>query len=252
MAEKRAYNATQQMTRMARIQSLGELTASIAHEINQPLAATLASAEACHNWLSREAPDTQKAIQALERIKRETCRVSEVIERIRRLSKNEVMKKEIVDFNNIVEETLALSKALIEHNDIELTWNRTIDPLIVEVDRIQMMQVLGNLILNAIDAFQASNKAERFITLKTFTLENKIYMRLTDTGAGLSNNDIKHIFNAFWTSRDGGTGLGLTLCRAIIEAHKGIITAKPNPHGGAVFEIALPNMKKHKAIDYEV
>lgn len=240
VAEKNAINATYQMTRIARIQSLGELTASIAHEINQPLAATTASADACRNWLMRDKPDINRAIQALERIRRETRRASEVVERVRRLSKNEITQKEICDLNDIVSDTLALSNALIEHHDIELTWNRYDSPLMIHVDKVQMMQVIGNLFLNAIEALQPQSITERFITIKTFTMNAQACFRMTDTGVGLSEDDIKHIFDAFWTKRDGGTGLGLTLCRAIVEAHKGIIIVRQNPHGGAIFEIRLP------------
>lgn len=246
-AEKRAIHATQQMTRMARIQSLGELTASIAHEINQPLAATTASADACRNWLVRDRPDVDRAIQALERISRETRRASDVIERVRRLSKNEITQKEIVNLNDIVAETVALSKALLEHHDIELTWNRADELLIVEADRVQMMQVIGNLFLNAIEALQTRIAADRFVTIKTYKQNSKAYVRMTDTGIGLSDSDLKHIFDAFWTKREGGTGLGLTLCRAIIEAHKGLITASANPHGGAIFELILPCLSENES-----
>ncbi|WP_245256528.1 sensor histidine kinase [Bartonella tamiae] len=248
MSEKRAMNATEQMTRMARIQSLGELTASIAHEINQPLAATTASADACRNWLVRDKPDIGRAVQALERISKEAHRASEVIERVRRLSKNEITKKEIVDFNEIVAETIALSKALIEHNDIELHWNRCESKLLIDADRVQIMQVIGNLFLNAIEALNIRHAADRFITVKTFILDNRANLRMTDTGIGISDDDLKHIFDAFWTKREGGTGLGLTLCRAIVEAHKGVITARTNPHGGAIFEISLPLAIKPEVI----
>lgn len=250
IAEKNAINATHQVTRMARIQSLGELTASIAHEINQPLAATTASADACRNWLVRDKPDIDRAIQALERIRREARRASEVIERIRRLSKNEITQKEICDFNEIVSETLTLSNALIEHHDIELTWNRHNAPLIVNADRVQIVQVIGNLLLNAIEALQPRSITERFITVKTFAQNDQAYFRVTDTGIGLSEDDMKHIFDAFWTKRDGGTGLGLTLCRAIVEAHKGIAVVRANPHGGTIFEIILPCIIDNESNDH--
>jgi len=240
-AEQNAISAIERLNRVARIQSLGELIASIGHEINQPLAAATVSADACRNWLYRDRPDIERAKAALERVTRETSRAAAVIERIRSLSKNEAPNKELFDLNTIVAETLELSAQQIDAIGIHLEWDRADHPLIIEADHVQMMQVTSNLILNAIAAVKTQEPTNRFISVTTRRDGNhKVCLIITDTGCGIAENDLAHIFDAFWTKREGGTGLGLTLVRAIVEAHKGIIEARHNPHGGASFKVLLP------------
>lgn len=247
-AEKQANQANAQLTRVARIQSLGELTATIAHEINQPLAAAVASADACRNWLLRDTPDLERAKKALERIQCETKRASDVVTRIRSISKNEAPNKQVIDLNVIVGEILALSTTLIDRNEIHFEWVKYPEPLSIKADKVQIMQVVSNLLLNAIDALKERPDDNRFMTLTTGHNDEQVILTLTDTGTGIKNKDLNHIFDAFWTTRKGGTGLGLTLCRAIIEAHEGILRAEHNPHGGTTMRITLPkteNIGRH-------
>lgn len=244
-AEQNAIRALERLNRVARIQSLGELIASIGHEINQPLAAATVSADACRNWLFRDPPDIDRAKAALERVTRETSRAAAVIERIRSLSKNEAPYKEFFDLNTIVAETLEISAQQIDTIGIHLEWNKADQPLIIEADRVQLMQVTSNLVLNAISAVKTQKSTNRFISVTTRRDENhKVCLIITDTGCGIAESDLAHIFDAFWTKREGGTGLGLTLVRAIVEAHKGIIEARHNPHGGASFKVVFPEARQ--------
>lgn len=242
-AEGAALKATQQLNRVARIKSLGELTASIAHEINQPLAAASSSADACRNWLNKEPVEVERALAALERINREISRASDVITRIRSLAKNELPHKQPYDLNDIVEEALSLASHLIARHSIHLEWQKDEQPLMINADKVQMLQVITNIILNAIEAVRQKKPQQRDIIVVTLYNQHRIHLSVMDSGCGLSDQQMKQIFDAFWTTREGGTGLGLTLCRAIVEAHRGIINVEHNPKGGAIFNISLPENK---------
>ncbi|UXN03409.1 sensor histidine kinase [Bartonella sp. HY406] len=246
-AEDLAFKATQQLNRVARIKSLGELTASIAHEINQPLAAAGSSADACRNWLKKDPVEVERALIALERINREISRASDVITRIRSLAKNETPHKQAYDLNDIVEEAIALASHLIERHLIHLEWEKDEQPLLINADKVQMLQVITNIILNAIEAVRQKRPEERNILVVTDYYQHRVQLSVIDSGCGMSDQQITQIFDAFWTTREGGTGLGLTLCRAIVEAHRGIITVEHNPKGGAIFSISLPENKINRS-----
>lgn len=239
-AEAIAREARLGLVRIARVTSIAQLTASIAHEVNQPLAAIVTSGNACARWLSQDPPNLDKAGRAIERIVADANRASEVIVRVRRLAKGESPDATIFDLNQAIEEVVSLSLAEIDRLDI--TLRRYLQEALpaVRADRIQIQQVVGNLLLNAIEAVTASPRRERDIEIISSVEDGRTaVVTVADNGIGFSPGTSDRLFDAFWTTKDDGMGLGLTLSRSIVEANGGQISTETNSGGGAIIRFSL-------------
>jgi C4-dicarboxylate-specific signal transduction histidine kinase len=248
MAEQRRTEETLQATRAelaraARITTIGELTASIAHEVNQPLAAVVANADACVAWLSREKPDLAEARSAAERATQGATRASEVIARIRSLITKATPEKSHVQINRVIEETAALAEGQAARNHVVIKLELSPDLPIVFGDSIQLQQVILNLVVNGIEAMTTVTDRPKMLTLRTQP-ENKGQIRVSveDSGVGLTEEVMRRLFEPFFTTRAQGMGMGLSISRSIIEAHGGRLWAESNgTGGGATFQFTLPS-----------
>ena len=241
LAEDKLEQTRADLARFARVASLGELTASIAHEVNQPLAGVVSSGNACQRWLASEPPNVERAVQSLDRIIRDAHRASQVVERIRNLAKNAPPKKVPVDLNEAVLEIIAVSRAGIEESGISLKTQLASGLPSVWADRIQLQQVILNLVVNAIEAMSElpAGPKDLFIGTEKNGV-NEVLLTVRDSGTGLDPEKAQHIFDALYTTKREGMGMGLAVSRGIIEAHGGHLWATPNAPVGAVFQFKLP------------
>jgi C4-dicarboxylate-specific signal transduction histidine kinase len=244
--QKRTEEALQatraELTRAARITTIGELTASIAHEVNQPLAAVVANADACVAWLSREKPDLAEARSAAERATQGATRASEVIARIRSLISKATPEKSRVPLNQIMEQTAALAEGQAARNHVAIKLELSPDLLIVLGDSIQLQQVVLNLIVNGIEAMTSVTDRPRMLTLRTEPDDKgQVRVSVRDSGVGLNEEVMRRLFEPFFTTRAKGMGMGLSISRSIIEAHGGRLWAESNGSGGATFQFTLPS-----------
>lgn len=240
-AEAATHVARAQLTRIARVSSLGVLTTSIAHEVNQPLTAVVTSGEAALRWLGQDPPNLDKARRAIERANSDANRASDVIVRIRGLAKGEPPHKSWVDLNDAVVEAVGLAQAEINRNDVTLRMNLADDLPLVLADKIQVQQVIGNLVLNALEAMQGASSPTLNLVVSTVrTPSDEALVAVADSGVGLPQDALEQLFDACWTTKKGGIGMGLTISRSIVEAHDGRIWAIPNSPSGAIFQFTLP------------
>lgn len=246
MEEQRRTEETLQatraeLTRAARITTIGELTASIAHEVNQPLAAVVANADACVAWLSRDHPDLAEARAAAERATEGATRASDVIARIRSLITRATPQKSRVEINQIIEQTAALAEAQAARNNTAITLELAPDSPCALGDSIQLQQVILNLVINGIEAMTTVTDRPRTLTLSSESQDGgQIRVAVHDSGIGLSDEVKKRLFEPFFTTRTKGMGMGLSISRSIIEAHGGRLWAESNGSGGSVFQFILP------------
>lgn len=245
-ARMAAHDAQAQLMRLSRVTSLEGLTTSIAHEVNQPLAAIVTSGNACQRWLAQTPPNLDKARQALERILSDAGRASSIIARVRSLTRGEPPDKSAFAFNEAVRDVLALSQAEIARNNIILTT--TLDPDLADAvaDRVQIQQVIGNLILNAIEAMIEVSASSRMMRISSAASGSTIVFSVFDSGVGFAPGVHQHLFEAFWTTKEEGIGVGLSISRAIIESNGGQLWAESNAGGGAVFRFSVPSISQEK------
>jgi C4-dicarboxylate-specific signal transduction histidine kinase len=247
MAEQKHTEETLQITRAelaraARITTIGELTASIAHEVNQPLAAVVANADACVAWLSREQPDLAEARAAADRATQGATKASEVIARIRTLITKATPEKSPVQFNQVIKETSALAAGQASRNDVAIEFDLSPDLPYVLGDSIQFQQVVLNLLMNGIEAMSNVTGRPRKLVLRTETLSSgQIRVSVKDLGVGVNADVMPRLFEPFFTTRAKGMGMGLPISRSIIEAHGGRLWAESDSSGGAIFQFTLPS-----------
>ena len=246
MEEQRRTEETLQATRAelaraARITTIGELTASIAHEVNQPLAAIVANADACVAWLSREHPDLAEARAAAERATQGATRASDVIARIRSLITKATPERSRVEINRVMEETAILAAGQATTNRVSIELQLSPGSPIVLGDSIQLQQVILNLVMNGIDAMTTVTDRPRTLTLRS-ELQDTGHIRVAvqDSGIGLTEEVKGRLFEPFFTTRSKGMGMGLSISRSIIEAHGGRLWGESNGTGGATFQFTLP------------
>ncbi len=241
-AEAAIHDARERLLRIARVTSLGELTASIAHEVNQPLAAVVTSAGACRRWLAADPPNIEKAERAAERIVAEASRASEVIARVRGLASGKPPMRDRFDLNALVLEIVELARGQIDRHDILLRLYLPEDLPPVFGDRVQIGQVVGNLLLNAIDAVMADPARGHEIELIASLTKGgeSVTLAVADSGIGFRPGEAERLFDAFWTTKQDGIGLGLTISRAIVEANGGRIWTEENELDGATLLFTLP------------
>ncbi len=242
---KRAEAALQQaqddLARLNRVMLLGEMTASIAHEVNQPIAATVTNAHAGLRWLGAQPPDLEEARQALGRIVRDSNRAGEVIDRIRALVKKVPPRRELLDIYEAIREVIALTQAETQRNAVRLQSRLADDLPLVSADRVQLQQVMINLIINAIEAMTGTSDGPRELTIVSSVDDaNDVVVEVQDTGPGLSPEKLDRLFQSFYTTKPDGIGMGLAISRSIAEAHGGWLSAAPNKPRGAVFRLTLP------------
>jgi signal transduction histidine kinase len=224
-----------------RVTSLGELTASIAHEVNQPLGGVLINAEACQSWLDCDPPNMNEAHAALERIARDGTRAGEVIQRIRALAKKTDSKMTPLNLNDLLSETLTFVQHELQSSRVALRVERASVLPTVLADKVQLQQLILNLVLNSIEAMQPLTDRSRELVIRS-EQEDAQHVRVTvsDCGVGFSADSAGRLFNTFFTTKSGGLGMGLSICRSIIELHGGRIRALPNMPHGASIQFTLP------------
>jgi PAS domain S-box-containing protein len=240
-AEEGLRDAQMQLAHVNRVATMGQLSASIAHEVNQPVAAVLINADVALHWLSGPTPDLDQTRQALGRIVKNGQRAGEIIGRIRALIKKVAPQKDRLDVNEAILEVIALTRSELDRSGVSLKVQLANDLPPVEGDRIQLQQVLINLIVNAVEAMRSTSEGARELWIETGTdAPGSVLVAVRDTGPGLDAQILDHLFDAFYTTKLSGMGMGLSICRSIIEAHGGRIWTTPNLPQGAIFQFALP------------
>jgi C4-dicarboxylate-specific signal transduction histidine kinase len=218
---------------------MGELAASIAHEVNQPLAAVITNAEACLRWLDQGSPNLDEAREAVSRIIRDGRRGGDVITRIRALLKKEPPVNISLKVNELIQETMALAQARLRGVTLRIELAESLPS--VCADRVQLQQVLLNLMANAVDAMKSLTQRQRLLHIQTMSqMPGMVLVRIRDSGPGLDPDKIEQLFEPFYTTKTQGLGMGLSISRSIIEAHGGRLWAEPAGESGAVFQFTLP------------
>jgi two-component system, LuxR family, sensor kinase FixL len=241
-AEEALHKAQAELAHVTRVATLGEMTASIAHEVNQPLAAVVTNANACLRWLARQSPDLDEARAAVERIVRDGGRASEVIERIRALVKKSPPRQDWLNINDTILEVIALARSEMHTNRVSLHTQLADRLPLVLADRVQLQQVVLNLIVNGIEAMNRSSEGKRELGISTEGEGSSgVLIAVRDTGVGLNPESLEHLFDPFYTTKPDGMGMGLAISRSIIEAHGGRLWATLNAPCGAVFQFTLPH-----------
>ena len=240
-AEEALQNAQSELARVARVLTLGELTASIAHEVNQPLAAIVTNGEACVRLLAGDPPDLEETRQAVAAMIRDGYRASDVIRRIRALVQHTPPQPAWLDVNALILEVLALVRSDVQRHGVVLQTQLATDLPPVRGDRIQVQQVVLNLLVNALDALRGVPEGVRALQVSAGTAASQgVLVAVRDTGIGLAAASLARLFDAFYTTKAEGMGLGLAISRTIIEAHGGQLWATPNAGPGATFQFTLP------------
>jgi len=240
-AEKELRKAQAELAHVTRVTMLGELTASIAHEVNQPLAAVLANAEASLSWLDRETPDLAAARRSVEWVINDSVRASEVIRRVRALAKKNDMEKVPLDLNQVVKEAIALVQRELASHRVSL--RSELAPALPKIlgDRIQLQQVVINLLMNGTEAMQPITDRPRELVVRSGQDEtHQVLLSVADCGVGIAAENANRLFSAFFTTKSSGLGMGLSIGRSIVEAHGGRLSASGNEGPGATFQIVLP------------
>ncbi len=260
-AEQAVLQAQAELAHVTRVTTLGELTASIAHEINQPLSAIGTNADASLRWLARDSPDLEEVSKAIHRITRDAKRASAVVSRMRALFKKAPTAKEPLDINELIQEVLILTQSEVKKNLVSLRIRFANDLPLVMGDKIQLQQVILNLLINAIQAMSGVAEGPRDLEVSSEKVVrtqggsrqgryeegslgesdwNEVLITVRDSGPGLDPQRLDHLFDAFYTTKPQGMGMGLSISRSIIEAHSGRLWANANSPRGAVFQFTLP------------
>jgi PAS domain S-box-containing protein len=238
-AEEALRQAQADLARVSRVNTIGELTASLAHEVNQPIAAAVTNANTCLRWLSRDQPDVEEARAAATRIVKDGTRAAEIIHRVRLLFQKGAPQRQLVQVNEVIREMTVLLRGEAARHNISVRTDLATDLPEVKADRVQLQQVLMNLMVNAIDAMKEVD-GTRVLAIKSQpAADDEVMVSIRDTGVGLPPQDAEQIFNAFFTTKAHGTGMGLRISRSIIESHGGRLWAGDNTPRGASFYFTL-------------
>jgi C4-dicarboxylate-specific signal transduction histidine kinase len=220
---------------------MGELVASIAHEINQPLAAIVANGDAGLRWLNRDEPDLDEVRKAVSRVTQDARRAGKMIENLRELTKKSEPQFARLDIDGAVQEILVLTRSELMQHDVVVQTDLSTGDRMVFGDRVQLQQVLLNLIVNGIEAMSAVIDRPKVLTISSERVEpTGVLVAVKDTGAGIDPATADRIFESFFTTKPSGMGMGLSICRSIIEAHGERLLASPNTPHGAIFKFMLP------------
>jgi PAS domain S-box-containing protein len=239
-AEEALRQAETDLARISRITTMGELTASLAHEVNQPIAAAVTDANTCLRWLSRDEPDVEEARQAASRTVKDATRAAEIISRVRQLFKKGAPQREPVDLNEIIQEMVVLLRSEASRYSISVRTELAANLPRVLGDRVQLQQVLMNLMVNGIDALREVEGTRELTIHSQRGQDEHVQVSVSDTGVGLPPQQADQLFNAFFTTKPHGTGMGLRISRSIVESHGGRLWAADNSSRGASFHLTLP------------
>jgi C4-dicarboxylate-specific signal transduction histidine kinase len=239
-AEEAFRKVQMQLAHANRVATVGQLTASITHEVNQPITAAITYALAARRWLGAEPPNLHEVDDALSLIVKEGNRAGEVVGRISALIKKAPARKDAVAINDAILEIIALTRIEAANNDVSVRTQLAEGLPRVEGDRVQLQQVLLNLIINAIEAMRDIGEDQRELLISTRHEADAVSVEVRDSGPGFAPAAIERMFEAFYTTKPSGLGLGLSICRSIIEAHNGRLWASPNVPRGAVFGFIAP------------
>jgi len=233
--------AQAELARVGRLTTMGELVASIAHEINQPLAAILVNGEAGLRWLNRDEPDLDEVKGTVSRVTQDARRAGKIIENLRALAKNAEPQFARLDINGAIQEILALTRSELAQHHVALHTDLSTGERMVFGDRVQLQQVMLNLIMNGIEAMSAVMDRPKILTISSERAEpSGVLIAVKDTGAGVDPATADRIFESLFTTKPNGMGMGLSICRSIIEAHGERFWASPNTPHGAIFQFTLP------------
>jgi len=242
---KRAEEAQADLAHVSRVTTMGELTASLAHEVNQPIAAAVTNANTCLRWLAGDTPNVEEARAAATRIVKDGMRAAEIISRTRLLFKKGTSQRELVDVNEAIREMIVLLRSEATRYKILVRTELAELPQVMG-DRVQLQQVMMNLIMNSIDAMKVVDGTRELIIKSERGEDEQVLVSISDTGVGLPPQQADQIFKAFFTTKAQGTGMGLRISRSIVESHGGRLWAANNSPRGASFHFALPSTAEAK------
>ena len=241
LASEALREAQTQLAHVNRVTTMGELSASIAHEVMQPIAATVTNAKAALNWLNAQPPNLEEARQALGATVKEVNRSTDVIERIRALVKKAPPRKDALEINGAILEVIALTRGEVVKNGVSVQTQLAEGLPLIQGDRVQLQQVILNLITNAVQAMSAVSEGARELLISTAKdASGGVLVAVRDSGPGLNPESFARLFDAFYTTKPGGMGMGLSICRSIVEAHGGRIWASLTAAPGTVLQCILP------------
>jgi PAS domain S-box-containing protein len=240
-SERRYHEVQTELAHANRLATTGQLTASIAHEVNQPIAATITNAQAALRWLSRRPPALEEVRQALDRIVENGNRAGDVIDRIRALIKKAPPRKDHLEINRAVREVLELTRGEAAKNGVSVQTDLADGLPLIEGDRVQLQQVMLNLVMNALEAMSDVSNGVRQLLVSTWTTEvGDVLVTVKDSGPGLAPASAERVFDTFYTTKPTGLGVGLSICRSIIEVHGGQLWVTANLPRGATFQFTVP------------
>ncbi|MCU1758802.1 ATP-binding protein [Pseudomonas sp. 14P_8.1_Bac3] len=239
-SEEALFHSQAKLAHMTRLTSMGELAASIAHEINQPLAALITSGECCKRWINRPEPDLEEAGKSVDRIIQNSVRISDVITCIRALSRQSELQRTVELFEAIVSDSLALMQHDISYHEVRSHCHLGAPSVFISGDRIQLQQVIINLIINACQAMAGVHDRARILRIHTSVNDSEVVLEVADSGSGISKDILPSLFDPFFTTKPTGLGIGLSICRSIIEFHGGRIWVNSKVGRGTQFMVALP------------
>ncbi|WP_137805684.1 sensor histidine kinase [Pseudomonas sp. G(2018)] len=239
-SEEALFHSQAKLAHVTRVTSMGELAASIAHEINQPLAAVITSGESCKRWINRAEPNLEEARRSLDRIIQNSCRASEVIACIRALSRQSDVQRKTEVFDEIVSDSLTLMQHDTSNHQVRPHLHLGAPGALVKGDRVQLQQVIINLIINACQAMANVHDRPRTLRILTSVQGNKAVLEVADAGTGIAEDILASLFDPFFTTKHNGLGMGLSICRSIIEFHGGRIWVSSTVGVGTQFLFAIP------------
>jgi len=228
------------LAHLNRVSTMGELAASLAHEIKQPISAAMTDARTCSRWITRDRPDLAEAQAAASRVVKDVARASEIIGRVRSMFKKDSLQREEIDINELIQEMIALLRSEASKHSILIDSDFSLYLPPIMADRVQLQQVMMNLMLNGIEAMKGMNTPGK-LTIKSQQADSgQLLISVMDSGVGIPAEKLDQIFNPFFTSKPEGTGMGLPISRSIIQSHGGRLWADPNPDSGSIFRFTLP------------
>ncbi len=246
-AETALRAAEAELAHVTRVTAMGEMVATIAHEVTQPLTGIVTNGNACLNWLDGVSPNLERARKTVERIIRDGNRASAVIQEVRGLVKKAPPKMECVNINDLVRGTIALTTGELNRNEVQLEIELANELPLMMGDRVQLQQVILNLIVNAIEAMSPVSGRTRQLRIRSERApgEDGVCVTVEDSGIGLDGQKVERIFDTFFTTKPEGMGMGLSICRTIVEAHRGTLSGTPNEGHGATFRLVLPGSAEY-------
>ena len=244
-ASETLREAQTELAHANRVTTMGQMAASIAHEIKQPIAVTVGSAGAAFNWLGNQPPNLEEVRRALSRIEEAGAQATEFIERVRNFFKKAPARKDPFEINQAIHEVIALTRSELANNKVSVQMEFGDGLPVVQGDRVQLEQVMLNLIINAIEAMTGTSDGSRQLLIGTKKdALDEVLVTVQDSGPGLNPDGLDNLFDAFYTTKPSGMGMGLSICRSIVELHGGRLWAASHDGPGATFQFTLPTQER--------